>query len=146
MRSISSIVSRARSSIVATACAERCASRSRRMRAAPACTRMVLSACPAESWSSRAIRAPDEDVTVDGVQVRITGVDALSAGVLVELLVAATAALAVLALVFGSTLALAPLPMAICAIPVSFPLLLLDATVIRALLLPAVVSLFGRWN
>ncbi len=47
MRSISSIVSRARSSIVATAWAERSLSRSRSTRAAPACTRIVLRACPA---------------------------------------------------------------------------------------------------
>jgi putative drug exporter of the RND superfamily len=68
---------------------------------------------------------------VAGAEVRVTGVDALSedsgeeggAGVIVELAIAATAALVVLVFVFGSFLALAPLLMAICAIPVSFLLL-----------------------
>lgn len=68
------------------------------------------------------------DVEVAGAEVRVTGVDALSAGggeeggagLIVELVIAATGALVVLVLVFGSFLALAPLMMAVCAIPVSF--------------------------
>jgi RND superfamily putative drug exporter len=72
-----------------------------------------------------------EDVEVAGAPVRVTGIDALSAdsgagggvGVIVELLIAAAGALVVLVLVFGSFLALAPLMMALCAIPVSFLLL-----------------------
>ncbi len=72
-----------------------------------------------------------EAVEVAGAEVRVTGVDALSADsgeeggatVIVELLIAAAAALVVLVVVFGSFLALAPLLMAICAIPVSFLLL-----------------------
>lgn len=71
-----------------------------------------------------------ESVVVAGAEVRITGVDALSqgggesgAGVLIELLVAASAAMIILIVVFGSSLALAPFFMAICAIPVSFLLL-----------------------
>jgi putative drug exporter of the RND superfamily len=70
-------------------------------------------------------------VEVAGAEVRVTGVDALGAdsgegsgaGVIIELAIAATAALVILVLVFGSFLALAPLMMAICAIPVSFLLL-----------------------
>jgi putative drug exporter of the RND superfamily len=72
-----------------------------------------------------------EPIDVAGAEVRVTGVDALSAdsgegggaGVIIELLIAATAALVILVVVFGSFLALAPLMMAICAIPVSFLLL-----------------------
>lgn len=68
-----------------------------------------------------------EGVDVDGAEVLVTGVDVLSgsgeeggATVIVELLIAGTGALLILVLVFGSFLALAPLMMAICAIPVSF--------------------------
>jgi len=72
-----------------------------------------------------------KDVEVAGADVRVTGVEALSqdssagsgVGVILELLIAAAGALVVLVLVFGSFLALAPLIMAICAIPVSFLLL-----------------------
>jgi putative drug exporter of the RND superfamily len=70
------------------------------------------------------------DVDVAGAPVRVTGVEALSqdsgaggAGVIVELLIAAVGALVVLVMVFGSLLALAPLMMALCAIPVAFLLL-----------------------
>jgi RND superfamily putative drug exporter len=72
-----------------------------------------------------------KSVEVAGAGVRVTGIEALSAdsgagsgvGVIVELLVAAAGALIVLVLVFGSFLALAPLMMAFCAIPVSFLML-----------------------
>jgi len=78
-----------------------------------------------------------ENITVAGTEVRVTGVDALSGdsgeesgvGVIIELLIAGAGALVVLVLVFGSFLALAPLMMAICAIPVSFLLLYALSTV-----------------
>lgn len=71
------------------------------------------------------------NVEVAGSPVRVTGIDALSQGgneqsgasLMIELLIAGTGALVVLVLVFGSFLALAPLLMAICAIPTAFLLL-----------------------
>jgi RND superfamily putative drug exporter len=90
-------------------------------------------------------------VDVAGAPVRVTGVEALSqddgggggAGVIIELLIAGIGALVVLVLVFGSSLALAPLLMAICAIPVSFLLLyglstLTDLSPILQFLVPLV--------
>lgn len=70
--------------------------------------------------------------TVDGESVRVTGYDALNAssgegegsGLLIEALVAGLAALIVLIFVFRSFVALAPLMMAICAIPTAFLMLL----------------------
>ena len=71
-----------------------------------------------------------DGVTIGGVPIQVTGLDALRAAagesegtnvsVLAEVLVAAVGALAVLAFVFGSFMAILPLLMAVVAIPTTF--------------------------
>jgi putative drug exporter of the RND superfamily len=85
---------------------------------------------PGQAESRRA-QAALHGVTVGGSPVRVTGLEALRAAsaagegdthvsVLIEVLVAGAAALVILALVFGSFMALVPLLMAAVAIPTTF--------------------------
>jgi RND superfamily putative drug exporter len=79
---------------------------------------------------ARAAQAALDGVTVGGAPIRVTGLDALRAdageseganvSVLAEVLVAGVGALAVLAFVFGSFMAVLPLLMAAVAIPTTF--------------------------
>jgi putative drug exporter of the RND superfamily len=82
---------------------------------------------------ARRAQAALEGVTVDGSPVEVTGLEALraegaagdgaddtSVSVLVEVLVAGAGALVVLALVFGSAMAIVPLLMAAVAVPTTF--------------------------
>lgn len=82
--------------------------------------------------SQRDLRDALADVDVAGGEVRLTGYDALydssgeaddGPGVLLEALIGGVGALIVLIFVFGSTLALVPIAMAICSILTSFLLL-----------------------
>ncbi len=82
--------------------------------------------------AQRDLRDAVRDTTVAGAPVRVTGYDALydssgsaddGPGVLLEALIGGAGALVVLVFVFGSTLALVPLGMAICSVLTSFLLL-----------------------